>query len=361
MASLGCYSAFGHSTADSIVTLILHYLSGRFVLQVSDRLLSLDDGRRHDSQANKTLILSTPDSLSVLAYSRLAAVDGLPTDEWLARKLTGVTEAIAFPPGADAGGGTWAATRVGRIALPSITQVARKLCDDLEKAYGRMASREQAAAPTVSIAGYRWRPGRPQHASAFTWCLERRPSDGQYAVGRPIPRHWTVPFYISAMPMPTPFTQPEIREWRAKLEEVSEPNEVETILVTMIRKASEREPNRIGEDAMCVLIHPREGLVRASFRPSEPHLEKFTTLDGFNEVMAVGFTPWLISEYVQQPPQLTFGVLSNMFARIARRTGAELEVPLVIESPTPPAGSRILASARAQPRKPAPQRRMRYR
>lgn len=333
------------------MTLVLHYLSGRFILQVSDRLVSLSNGQRHDPQSNKTLLLSTPDSLTVLAYSKLAMVQGLPTDEWLARKVTGVTEVITSPLGTNAG--TWAATRVGRIQLPSITQVARNLCHDLDAAYLQFTAPEQAAAPMVSLTGYRWRPGRPQYASAFSWPIERLGS-GQYGVDRRIPRHWTVPFYLTAMPMPTPFSDGELRQWITKLESVCEPQEVEDVLVAMIRAASMRAPNRIGEDAMCILVQPAQGLVRATFRPSQAQLAKFTTLSGFDEVMAVGFTPWVISEYLQQPPQLTVGVSSTNFTRIARRTGPELEVPLVIDSPSAPSSSKIKAASRAQGRKPPP-------
>src|SRR5215204_1184767 len=103
------------------MTLVLSLAnSTRFVLQVSDRLLTNTRNRREfNSVSNKTLVYFARDALVAIGYCGLACIDGFPTDQWIAQVLTDVM----FP-----GPGERLGTRFGsRAQLLDIGQSAELL------------------------------------------------------------------------------------------------------------------------------------------------------------------------------------------------------------------------------------------
>ena len=74
------------------MTLHISLVPGHFVLQVSDRLVSVRRGTRvepFDQAANKTVIFFARDALVTIGYTGVAYLDGRPTDQWIAEKLSG--------------------------------------------------------------------------------------------------------------------------------------------------------------------------------------------------------------------------------------------------------------------------------
>jgi hypothetical protein len=74
------------------MTLILAQVGSRWVVQVSDRLVSrVGDGtaRPHDSDANKVVILVCKNGIVTIAYTGLSYIHGVPTDRWIAELLRG--------------------------------------------------------------------------------------------------------------------------------------------------------------------------------------------------------------------------------------------------------------------------------
>jgi hypothetical protein len=74
------------------MTLHITLTSNRFILQLSDRLVSVQ--RRgsltpFDETANKTVIYFARDGWVSIGYTRLAYLGGIPTDQWIAEKLIG--------------------------------------------------------------------------------------------------------------------------------------------------------------------------------------------------------------------------------------------------------------------------------
>src|SRR5215216_6024666 len=74
------------------MTLVLSLAnSRRYVLQVSDRLLTLTGGgQEFDPMSNKSLVYFARDALVVIGYSGLAYIDRTSTDEWIAQVVTDV-------------------------------------------------------------------------------------------------------------------------------------------------------------------------------------------------------------------------------------------------------------------------------
>lgn len=72
------------------MTQIIAGLGPRFLIQASDRLVSLSGSLKpHDTNATKTIILSAIDGVALIGYCGLAYMDGVPTDQWMAQVLTG--------------------------------------------------------------------------------------------------------------------------------------------------------------------------------------------------------------------------------------------------------------------------------
>lgn len=57
-------------------------------MQVGDRRLTVGEDV-WDPAANKSLVIAPTNGLMMLSYSGVAYIDGIPTDNWLAGKLTG--------------------------------------------------------------------------------------------------------------------------------------------------------------------------------------------------------------------------------------------------------------------------------
>jgi hypothetical protein len=66
------------------LTLILSCLTRDYVVQVSDRRVMATDGSWREDRANKAVFFCGHSSF---AYTGIARLEGLPTDEWLTRKL----------------------------------------------------------------------------------------------------------------------------------------------------------------------------------------------------------------------------------------------------------------------------------
>jgi hypothetical protein len=77
-------------TGTAAMTLHLTLATAEYVLQVSDRLTSLDPGKRPwDPLANKNVIYVARNGLISIGYTGAAYIGVLPTDTWIAQTLRG--------------------------------------------------------------------------------------------------------------------------------------------------------------------------------------------------------------------------------------------------------------------------------
>ena len=71
------------------MTLTLASAAWPFAIQVTDRLLTLQPtGEPFDRDANKNIIFHSRDGVAAIAYSGIACVDDLPTDQWIVETIT---------------------------------------------------------------------------------------------------------------------------------------------------------------------------------------------------------------------------------------------------------------------------------
>src|SRR2546426_11774173 len=82
------------------MTLILAVTCPVYVFQVTDRLLTgLSVNKPFDPMANKNLIYRARDAVASIAYTGRAYINPVPTDNWMAERLQGISPlAGAEPP-----------------------------------------------------------------------------------------------------------------------------------------------------------------------------------------------------------------------------------------------------------------------
>jgi hypothetical protein len=329
-------------------------VSPEVACQASDRLVVTDERGTFapfDRRANKTLVLVATDAVAFISYAGEAYIGDVPTDEWIARVITGNRYVSASPL---VGGATWAGTLIttGTLPLRDIGQTALILARELERARtGLRAEDRNRRGPWIVIAALQWKAKRPMYLWPFLATIEPRQSDARYAASFPPAREERPPFFvIYEAPLPTDFARGEldvssmVRGWR-------HPEVIEDDLVAAIRIAADRHPTRIGKD--CVTVSTRAdcfGPIRVRFHPGEAHS---FNLPGVDEAIPVAYTPWLIGPKMAAPPQQAFGgAYTDVLG--SRRVGAEETVfRAEVDAPEAP-GSRW--GTRTAYRKPPPNR-----
>src|SRR5262249_10085532 len=131
-------------------------VSRLFVLQVSDRLLTQGE-KSFDPIANKNVLYVATDGIISLGYTGVAFLDGIPTDQWIAEKLTGANAHYGSRPG----------TPIGRLPeWYSVGFEKRALGSGFETVFSR-----QRVLPSTRLSFkfqiVVWKWGRPKRPRAF--------------------------------------------------------------------------------------------------------------------------------------------------------------------------------------------------
>lgn len=135
------------------VTVILTFVHRLYVIQASDRLVSMVDERTGivpvDPTANKCVIYRARDGVLTIGFAGLARIRGMPADDWIVETLTG--EPQRFPAGERMG-----MRMGGDLHLLTAPQAVRRLAE----AMGRDIPRSCPQPFELTIAGLRQRRGR---------------------------------------------------------------------------------------------------------------------------------------------------------------------------------------------------------
>lgn len=336
------------------MTLHITLTSSEYVLQVSDRLLSKlgSDARPsvHDDLGNKNLLFHARDAIATIGYTGAAYLRGLstyeriPTDEWIARKITGIESTIP----AREGKGTFGSPVLGR-PLPvhrDIGQTVALLRNDVRSTFQRAGSQAGRLGLVVLISGYQWSEatGPERGVRPFVWTIGRKPGTKTFDAGR-APRHWSDPFKLNAIG--TRMTDSELsRLGEALSASFPKPDDSERIMVAAIREVADRT-GVVGKHCSSVLIIPDRHL-RVRFLPFGGEILQRSPPPASGQVVPVAVTPWVIGHDTIVPPQeVSGGGMTIWFGR----TAVEVEAPVL--SP----GSGVIWSLNTQPRPPAPSRR----
>lgn len=306
------------------MTLVLSFACRGIVVQVADRLVSQLRGRALtplDPIANKLLIYRARDAMVSIGYAGQAFIGRVPTDEWIARLLSGV----ALERNGTSGGGV----RVGRTPHNwDIGKALRRIRDDLAPLI--------AKGPVVQLcaAGHQFdRRGRvrllvcemtlrrdeivsfwqmPRNVGSGVGCLNALGFELGGAERQQILNH--------------------IRDARPPLSG----DQIAQFLTATIRK---HERPGVGPHTSTVILpFPGAGPVRSRFFPLTPHHALMQTKDE-ERCLEVDYAPWVIGPGIVKPPTVEVG---DMHINL---TGPEV----ILEGSVPQAGG-PLAMMKTVPR-----------
>lgn len=294
------------------MTLITSAITPRYVVQMSDRLVTTTRGDAFDARSNKSVLYLAPNGLAAFSYYGLSYLDGLTTDEWIARRITGI------PSTGAASGPEWVGMRFGLIPRwPDIGKAVLDIALGLEDAFSRLPRRARTVAPGVHVVGYQWSRRRPLIWTPVAWTIFRPPGRA-YGLSPDVgPRPHEVPKFLSAVPHP-PFENEEMEAFAKRLNGGETLDQVESLLAEILEEASHRT-DRIGQEAISIALSPSEGF-RIRFIGS-PHSASFYD----ESTVSVSFAPWTITRHLVCPPLLMIGTDEVYLGEIHDR---ERTVPL---------------------------------
>jgi hypothetical protein len=318
------------------MTLILSLATRWYALQVGDRLLTQRVGsgpaERYDpwdSYANKAIILHARDALVVMSYSGQGHVDGLPTDDWLAKVLFGEDPS----PIRDGRRGQriGPAPRVWTLGkyLVHVTQelnTARR-GDRLQGSFGinftGLRWQRRNSFPLPCLGHIKWNTSTEMFrcdVSKRFWGWESNSKNTRVmALGRS-----------------------EVKAERLLADsldgqDISDADEhPEQIMTDLVRHIAD-EDTSVGRDCMAILIKPTAPHVRVRYRPY--FLDKVPLALRTDQVDVHGVSPWIMTPSLTAPPSVIVG------------QGWSIQAGnLVIHLDAPEAGTSIKAVG-TQPRK----------
>jgi hypothetical protein len=281
------------------MTLILTAVHRHGVTQVVDRLVTRranGAAQQFDPRANKTVLFSARDAFVTLAYTGLAYIDGLPTDQWIAETLRDKPVAL----GRD--GRRPAMLCFERVAnWPSIGQALLRLASRLEATMSRLTPAVWRSAPiTIVVAG--WQQYRTKRPRAFGLTIAK--PKGRLTEVLRFPRHLGRGFGL--------ITEPDghlsAEEQRAALDAVRQvtPVDAERAMVAEIRKVAART-DVVGPHCMCILLPP-PWVGWARIRYDSPSADMVHLISERATLqIPVAFSPWVVTEGWTMAPSINSG------------------------------------------------------
>lgn len=269
------------------------------VYQLSDRLVVTPGPgkcyRPWDDGFNKSIVFRARDALVLIGFSGKAYIDELPTDAWVAWKLTGL-----YPE---------AATTIGVLPIrPDIYHAPEILRVELEAAFAPMSDNE-CGLLTLSAMGVQvWGPGR-RRVRLVDWSVANsRRNPRVFTVRRgKSPRRPQARFMrVAFNPQPSDSRLAEVRAEMERGPGLSTEEEFQDRLLSAYKVLIEGRGDTVGSDYMFVRVSGRDPQVYVSYQRSD-------TKPGAGPFLP-GLTPWLILGSLVQPPANCVG-LPDFYSR----------------------------------------------
>ncbi|MDQ3619345.1 MAG: hypothetical protein M3391_04360 [Actinomycetota bacterium] len=283
------------------MTLALSLASPFYCLQVSDRLVT-SNRVAFDAQANKTLLCRFTNAVAALAYSGPAFLEGVPTDQWIARRLRG--EPPQMGRGLYIGKPKWF-TDIGK-ALNDLAVGLKHAMAPLRGGYSGYIS--------VAAVGWQWRTRRRQlqRIRPVLYRLERPGFDAEFVVST-LPRGWDhgssvgrAKFALCQTPWPNELTPEDVEALRGSLREgPADMGFREEELLKAIAKVAARDRPVVGQDCMSIRIPPvGSPTITIAYRGLAPE-RVFDERSG--DPIRGSWTPWVVGGAFSLPPSFAVG------------------------------------------------------
>lgn len=282
------------------MTLIFTLATPRYILQVSDRLVTRDE-RRFDPASNKTLIYHAKNGVVSIGYSGLAYLEDVPTDQWIAQKLRGEERFEEREPGRP-----WGLTfgRAQRwLDIGQSVELIRRECGHV---FSRLPP-EMLKRQHVVLAGWQWRRGVVRPIVCQIRNSERRSGRRTFEASD-LPRYWHWqkgnPLYLCWIPHRSPLSRREIRDLAGQMRKTWwSPQTSQGLLVDAIQLAA-RKSSVVGRDCMSVFMPPPgSGIVEVSY--VSPQQARAVVTGGPKPMeFPATFTPWIVGPHVVAAPSI---------------------------------------------------------
>jgi hypothetical protein len=281
------------------VTLILTQASPRYVLQVSDRLLTRRS-REFDPVSNKSILYLANDALVSIAYSGRAYLDETSTDQWIVELLTG--ERLLSDDQRDP------ETGLRRNPL-NIDQFIELLRVQLGAAVLRLPPTAGSLTLHLIVAGWQW---EGDQAYPIVTHILNSPAEASVFHVRPIrlpevEDSTSIPMVLCPVPTRNQLSEDDYRQLFEQLQRVnSSPDDSRRVLVEAIRLAAAKQPKLVSEECMYIYLPP------PSFRSAEvafvsPQEQRAAVIGKIHEVLPAAFTPWIVGPGKVVAPSILVG------------------------------------------------------
>ncbi len=290
------------------MTQSLTFVSERYILQVTDRLVTSVTGKKFDELANKNLVYCARNAVVTVAYTGISYIGGKPTDHWIAEKLT--DNEFKMPPGRPGLSGSRFGMAIGGQCLSPWLDLGLSLMhlrDALNNAFSdvRRAWRgDWLALPfEVIVSGYQWDKAglaRPIIAQI------RKPSSSEAFELEYEKRDWYLGGRGALIDNPSGNFEPQRLRKILNSVATSSVDEVESIFVTAIQKLAQDNPT-IGPHCMSILIAPPViRSVRIRLRPHTEHWVRISS-DAESGQRICAYSPWIIGPNFISGPSVISG------------------------------------------------------
>jgi hypothetical protein len=241
------------------MTLVLSLVTRWRAFHVSDRLLTQKAGdlanpdyKEFDAFSNKTVILRTPDALTVCGYSGRAYIDNMPTDSWIAQSFMGTS----------LGGGEFVWHLSGGPPPVSLSKSIWRLKTDCDAALARLPESERRQSPLrINIAGWRNDRHRPRMRPVSLELVQTivPPDIDRMIFHFEHPKRWAWDrtFRIRATPDNVPVEEARWILDKLQSEGSASPDACEDVLVQGIQRIAQRNPT-VGRNVLAVRLEPTE-------------------------------------------------------------------------------------------------------
>jgi len=315
------------------MTLILAIETPHYVIQAGDRLVTIHgSGEIHDRTANKALVIRARNGLAALSYSGTAYVERQPTDQWIARVITGVAEEFR-------------GIRLGKtnIGTRTIDQVLHSLKLALD---ARSEPKHGLAVQTVG-----WKIVNRRRLSPFshtmTWGQQSNASQTLKPWWRR-PRKELVPLNAigGAEAAGLTLLNSKIGAYRQARGAFPPAEDAEKIIVEVIREISSFDKT-VGPNVLTIALpNPSmpDGRNKVQFFPADEHNGVISSETGPmpNIVIPVAHSPWLTSRRIIYQPSSIVGKWTHDLSGV--------EIDLIGASPL----RGVLAASSSINRRPPP-------
>lgn len=283
------------------MTLIISKASINYILQVSDRLVTMDQ-KPFDPLSNKSIIYCALNGILSISYTGVAFIGSLPTDQWIAEKLLGHSFQEVKKPPAFGNRETnfkyiGPALQMLRESLNNVihSEIKPELRNDwFEKSFD------------LCIDGWVW--GSKGKYRPFLTCISKPPKSHTFEY-KIEPRRWYLGGRFKVGAAPSGNISGDILQSLVNKLANNKPDEAEVNLVSTIREVS--KSNRlVGADCMSILLPPppiaHQIPARVRFIPSKDATAILTSNSG-KRIVKVAYTPWLIGPGSFSSPAIISG------------------------------------------------------